>query len=187
MVIGKAAFIAAVILQIVIRYPYRKETKRTGTDAQERVLLLLFSIGGLLLPLIYSFTNWLAFADYDAPGWVIGAGIVVMVVALWLFWRAHADLGRNWSASLEIYNEHALVTQGVYERIRHPMYLAGWLIVVGQALLLSNWVAGLSGLITFGLLYFLRVPKEEQMMLAEFGEPYQQYIAATGRILPKWG
>jgi protein-S-isoprenylcysteine O-methyltransferase Ste14 len=56
---------------------------------------------------------------------------------------------------------------------------------LGQALFLANWVAGLGGLVGFGLLYFLRVPKEEDMMLQEFGEPYRQYMAKTGRILPK--
>ena len=65
------------------------------------------------------------------------------------------------------------------------MYAAAWLMYIAQVFLLSNWIAGFSGVITFGLMYFLRVPKEEQMMLQEFGDQYQQYMAHTGRVIPK--
>ena len=45
-----------------------------------------------------------------------------------------------------------LVTEGIYGRVRHPMYTAFWLWAVAQALLLPNWIAGFSGLIGFGTL-----------------------------------
>jgi protein-S-isoprenylcysteine O-methyltransferase Ste14 len=47
-----------------------------------------------------------------------------LVIGLWLFYRSHADLGTNWSITLEIREQHRLITQGVYRRIRHPMYSA---------------------------------------------------------------
>ena len=187
MVIGKVAYIIALILQIVIRYPYRDRNPQKPGDRQEQGLLVLLTLGGLVLPFMYILTDWLAFADYQPSPGVIGLGIVVMVVGLWLFWRSHTDLGRNWSPTLEIHDDHRLVTRGVYQYVRHPMYSASWLMMIGQALLLSNWVAGLGGLIAFGLLYFVRVPKEEQMMLEQFGEQYRQYVSQTGRIFPKRG
>jgi protein-S-isoprenylcysteine O-methyltransferase Ste14 len=185
MVLGKIAFIVMVIAQIVIRYPYRSGVKHGQTDRQEQVLLALFALGSLILPLVYIFTSWLSFADYDLPTGVVFVGIIVAIAGLWLFWRAHADLGRNWSQTLDIHDDHQLVTQGVYKYIRHPMYAAGWLFALAAAFLLSNWIAGLAGLVTFGLLYFLRVPREEQMLLQEFGEPYQRYLSETGRVIPK--
>jgi protein-S-isoprenylcysteine O-methyltransferase Ste14 len=51
-------------------------------------------------------------------------------------------------------------------------------------LLLNNYIAGLSGLISFGILYIFRVKKEEQMMLSEFGEQYRKYMQRTKRIIP---
>lgn len=191
MVLGKAAFIATTILMIIIRFPYGKRGKtdsasRPQTDRQEQLLLMLLTVGGLL-PLIYIFTGWLAFADYSPSPWVVGTGIAVTIVGLWLFWRSHADLGHNWSSTLETYEDHRLITQGIYQRIRHPMYSASWLIYAGQALILSNWIAGFSGIVTFGILYFLRVPEEEQMMLEKFGDEYQRYMSRTGRVIPKRG
>lgn len=184
--LGKIAFIAMLILQIVIRYPYRSK-QQGATDRQEQFVLLLISIGIMILPFIYIFTDWLAFANYDAPLWVIGIGIMVMILGLWLFWRSHTDLGLNWSPTLEIHEEHQLVTQGVYQYIRHPMYAANWLMMLAQILLLSNWIAGFSGIISFAVMYFMRVSREEAMMLKEFGEQYQEYMAHTGRVIPKSG
>lgn len=185
MPLGKIAFILVLILQIVIRYPYREGAKQVQKDRQEQILLFLLTIGGGLLPFIYIFTGWLSFADYDALLWIVILGIIVAAIGLWLFWRAHTDLGRNWSSSLEIHDDHTLITRGIYQSIRHPMYLASWIIMVAQALLISNWIAGFGGIMTFALLYFLRVPKEEQMMLQQFGDQYQDYMSKTGRILPR--
>jgi protein-S-isoprenylcysteine O-methyltransferase Ste14 len=103
---------------------------------------------------------------------------------LWLFYRSHADLGTNWSITLQVREKHQLVTQGIYQHVRHPMYLALLLYSVGQALVLPNWLAGPSYLVAFGLLFALRVGPEERMMLEEFGKDYEAYMARTKRLIP---
>jgi protein-S-isoprenylcysteine O-methyltransferase Ste14 len=65
------------------------------------------------------------------------------------------------------------------------MYSASWLMMAAQVLLLSNWIAGFGGLVAFAFMYFLRVQKEEAMMLKQFGKQYQAYMEQTGRVIPK--
>jgi protein-S-isoprenylcysteine O-methyltransferase Ste14 len=101
-----------------------------------------------------------------------------------LFRRTHKALGRNWSVTLEVRERHELVTQGVYRRVRHPMYSAFWLWAIAQALLLPNWFAGFSGIVGFGALFFLRVGREERLMIENFGDEYRRYMAQTWRVLP---
>jgi protein-S-isoprenylcysteine O-methyltransferase Ste14 len=108
-----------------------------------------------------------------------------MCFALWLFWRSHTDLGRNWSVTLEVRKGHQLVSNGVYRSIRHPMYASIWLTSVAQGLLLQNWLAGWPGLVTFGLMYFVRISREERMMCEVFGQQYRDYMRQTGRIFPQ--
>ena len=111
-------------------------------DGLERALLVIVFAGCILLPVIYLATDWLAFADYRLPDWIAMAGSATMVAALWLFWRSHSDLGRNWSRSLELRTDHRLIRSGVYRTIRHPMYAAILLFGLAQGLLLQNWLAG---------------------------------------------
>ncbi|NOT29051.1 MAG: isoprenylcysteine carboxylmethyltransferase family protein [Planctomycetes bacterium] len=54
--------------------------------------------------------------------------------------RSHADLGTNWSITLEVREQHTLVTRGVYARVRHPMYTALLLYALGQWLVVPNWL-----------------------------------------------
>ena len=65
------------------------------------------------------------------------------------------------------------------------MYSAFWLWAFAQALLLPNWVAGFSGLVGFGILFFGRVSREEGIMLETFGDQYREYMVRTYRVLPK--
>jgi protein-S-isoprenylcysteine O-methyltransferase Ste14 len=64
------------------------------------------------------------------------------------------------------------------------MYTSFLLMGLGQAFLLSNWAVGLAGLIGFAVLFFLRVDKEERMMLEIFGRRYRDYMERTKRIIP---
>ena len=130
------------------------------------------------------FYSWAVFfADYTLTLYAQVTGMLV-VPTLWLFYRSHKDLGLNWSVSLEIREDHEIVDKGVYKTIRHPIYAAIWLWVIAQALLLSNYSAGFAGIVSFALLYFLIVRKEEEMMVKEFGEPYRKYQKRTKRIIP---
>lgn len=186
----KIIYFTGLIIMSIIRVPFSRQTKTNQiVDSRkttlEILLLILLFIGMIVLPLIYAFTPLLSFADYQLPYWMEWAGVMLLVTSLWLFWRSHADLGRNWSPTLELRKGHQLITSGVYKYIRHPMYASFGLWGVAQVLLLHNWIAGGSSLVLFGLLYFLRVPYEEQMMLDQFGEAYQSYMNRTGRLIPR--
>lgn len=190
----KVIYFLGMGLEAILRKPYVQRRRETPIAAKEvsfteRSLPAGLTLAMGLLPLIYSLTPWLTFADYrltpTAKAGVGGIGTVFLAAAVWLFGRAHRDLGANWSPTLEIGVQHTLTTQGVYGLIRHPMYASQLVWGIGQALLLQNWVAGLGGLVMFLPMYLIRVPQEERMMLSHFGEAYEAYRARTGRILPR--
>jgi protein-S-isoprenylcysteine O-methyltransferase Ste14 len=178
------------VAEIVIRAPYQK-TAREGPKTDQRksrtedILLGLLYVALIFLPLIYSATNWLAFANYSLPAWLGWFGVFVLVCSLIVFARSHTDLKSYWSPTLEIRKDHALITNGIYHYIRHPMYASMWLGAIAQILLLQNWLAGPMYLILFTLFYFLRVPAEEKMMLDTFGDEYREYMQKTGKVIPK--
>jgi protein-S-isoprenylcysteine O-methyltransferase Ste14 len=186
---AKLLWVAFVLGWGVIRVRYARRARRNRqVEEQDRTyeiaLLILSFVGYLAVPLVYVGTPWLSFADYPVQPVLLVTGIVASAASLWLFWRSHADLGRNFSIKLVIREQHALVTTGVYRLIRHPMYASALLWSLGQALLLPNWVTALGGLFGFCILYFGRVKREEMLMRKTFGTSYEDYMARTKRLVP---
>lgn len=130
-------------------------------------------------------TPVLNFADYPLFLISIAVGLALLAATFWLFHRAHTDLGTNWSVSLELRENHQVITQGVYRSIRHPMYTAIFLYALAQTFLLANWIAGPSCLVAFTLMFAWRIRAEERMMRDRFGQAYVEYTAATKRLIPR--
>jgi protein-S-isoprenylcysteine O-methyltransferase Ste14 len=150
------------------------------------VILLGVSGIGMIIPLVYVFSSWLDFANYQLPTWTGWLGAILFAGAIWLLWRSHVDLGRNWTPVLGIRENHKLVTEGVFKYIRHPMYAAHLLWGIASVLMLHNWIAGYSLIVVFSAQFLSRIRAEEQMMLDQFGEEYEDYMKETGRILPRF-
>jgi protein-S-isoprenylcysteine O-methyltransferase Ste14 len=95
----------------------------------------------------------------------------------------HRALGKHFSAELELNGEHALITSGPYQLIRHPMYTCLFMVFIGGALISANaLIAGfaLANIVVLSL----RVKKEEALMAERFKEYYAEYCSRTGRFLP---
>jgi protein-S-isoprenylcysteine O-methyltransferase Ste14 len=185
-----AIYFAAILIEMAIRAPLNKKRKQLKMSerrvtGQEKILLGLLFLGMFFVPLIYGASDWLDFANYSQPAWAGWLGVVLIAGAVLVFWRAHADLGLNWSPTLEIREKHELVTRGIYGTIRHPMYASQWLWVLAQPLLLQNWIAGFINLLVFVPFFYLRVREEERLMLERFGDQYRSYMQRVGAVLPK--
>lgn len=188
--IAKTIYVLLAVGWYVLRIPHERRARRTpvrqsARGAREYILLAISFAGLGLLPAIYVATGFPRFANYPFQPALAWLGALAAAASLVLFHLTHKALGRNWSVSLDLREGHRLITSGVYRHVRHPMYSAFWLWAIAQALLLPNFVAGLSGLIGFGTLFFFRVGQEERLMLEAFGAEYDSYMARTGRVLPK--
>jgi protein-S-isoprenylcysteine O-methyltransferase Ste14 len=192
--VSKYIFLLGLVVQEAVRFPHRRRHRqewRDGKMAETRTSRLDFSLDMLaftgmdIVPILFIFTPIFNFADYSPPPWFGWVGLALLIGATWLLRRAHADLGRNWTPTLHIAQGHALITQGVYAHIRHPIYAAIWLTGLAQLFLLANWIAGPACLVLFLPVYFVRIPREERMMLDHFGDAYRGYVARSGRVIPR--
>ena len=187
--LAKLAWGLGVAGWFIIRYPHQRRSAKTPkamiSDRSREWWLMGISFWGLfVVPLIYVVSGWPRAASYPFNPYQAALGVAVFAFSLWLFRRTHKDLGRQWSVTLEVREQHRLITEGVYQRVRHPMYSAFWLWAIAQALLLPNFVAGFAGIVGFGTLFFARVGREEALMLETFGDEYKAYMVRTKRVLP---
>jgi protein-S-isoprenylcysteine O-methyltransferase Ste14 len=77
----------------------------------------------------------------------------------------------------------ALVTTGVYGRVRNPMYLGLVLIVLAVALAAASDATVLAAAVLAVALHAGVVKREERYLGERFGEPYRRYRARV----PRWG
>ena len=178
-----------VVAWYVIRYPFERRAKRVRVVSDRRSISETIGLSSALFglaifPAFYVATGIPETADYPASVLAVALGTIIFASGLWVFRISHKVLGRNWSITLQIREQHRLVCVGPYAMVRHPMYTSFLLIGIGQALLLSNWLIALAGLVGFAILFFLRVNKEERMMLENFGPQYRAYMQRTKRIIP---
>jgi protein-S-isoprenylcysteine O-methyltransferase Ste14 len=187
--LAKAVFVLLAVGWYLIRLRHDRRSRRlrvarSARGPRENALLLVSLTGLGIIPFVYVATGMPHFAGYRFWPGQAWFGVFFALGALVMFHVTHRKLGRNWSVSLEVRDSHTLVLDGVYRTIRHPMYTAFWLWGIAQALLLPNWLAGFAGLCGFGILFFGRVAREEQMMLDSFGDQYRDYMARTHRLIP---
>lgn len=187
---GALVWLAVFVAMCAIRTPHSLRNRanvvvEARKDRVEIALLVGMFLAMMVLPLLHLATGLFAFADYALPEWATWIGALAQIPFVWLFWRSHADLGRNWSPGLEVREDHGLVTSGIYDRIRHPMYAAIWISALAQPLLIHNWIAGFLVVPAFAAIWFIRVPNEEAMMRARFGDAWDAYCARAGRLLPR--
>ncbi|MCB9183275.1 MAG: isoprenylcysteine carboxylmethyltransferase family protein [Flavobacteriales bacterium] len=110
-------------------------------------------------------------------------GLMLAVAGASLAIWARVLLGANWSLSVQHKQQHALITSGPYSKVRHPIYTGLLLAFAGNVLIVGDW-RGLLALALLFVAFWMKLRKEEQLMLEVFGEDYRAYMNRTGTLLP---
>jgi protein-S-isoprenylcysteine O-methyltransferase Ste14 len=101
-----------------------------------------------------------------------------------LFTAAAGAMGSNWSLIARTRADHQLVTEGVFARVRHPIYLAMTLFLLALAIALGHEANLLLGAPCFALGTWIRVREEEKLLRAQFGTAFDDYAARVKRFVP---
>ncbi len=110
-------------------------------------------------------------------------GMSLTLAGLLLTLWARLLLGRNWSATVTVKQDHQLIRTGPYAVVRHPIYtglllaLLGTAIAIGEIRGLVAWVLALIG-------WKLKSLVEEQFMMEQFGAKYVDYKRHVKALVP---
>lgn len=102
-----------------------------------------------------------------------------LAFALW----ARVTLGRNWSGVVTLKEGHELVESGPYRFVRHPIY-TGMLTMFFATALVQRHVAGFAGVLLMFVSFWIKLDREEKLMLKQFHERYAAYQRRAKRIIP---
>ena len=156
-----------------------------GALMAARALVALPLFGG---PLVYVINpSWMAWSSFDAPLWLRWAGVTLGLCVLCSVHWVLRNLGRNVSETVLTKIDHEMVTSGPYRWIRHPLYTTGILLFLALGLIAANWFILLSAAVALVGIRTVVIPREERALCARFGAGYEQYIARTGAMWPRYG
>ncbi len=185
------------IVYTALRFYYRAKAKKadergtigSGGISESRLRLGLMAVSGLGLNLLTVLwlirPAWVAWSHLPLPAWLRWMGMALGWAGVALTFFVHRQLGNSFVPTLETKEDHVLVTDGVYRWVRHPLYGTYFVHILASFLYVSNWLVGLLGLI-YVLVIVERAGHEEGMMVEQFGDQYREYMARTGRFLPRW-
>jgi protein-S-isoprenylcysteine O-methyltransferase Ste14 len=114
------------------------------------------------------------------PFWV-GAALTLAGLLFSVWARVH--LGRNWSATITVKQDHDLITSGPYRFVRHPIYTGLLLALAGFALARGEW-RGVVAVALASWAFWRKLRIEEQWMRAQFGVAYDEYSRRVAALVP---
>ena len=153
------------------------------------------SILGFMLQVAAYFICFAAFRPLFSPPFRIrGTGEAVLaaftaalaVASTWLCYSAARVLGRHWALMARVIVGHELVRSGPYARVRHPIYLALFGLVIATALAFSRWQALAPAVAVYGIGTLLRIRAEEKLLHGAFGAEFQEYSRRVPALFPRW-
>ena len=172
---------AFISIDIVIRPISEKR------DEYNRAILI---ISFLLMPLVFMlpYIEFILFTvQFLTPlmsFWSFIIGTVLLVLGGVLLILSRIQLGRYGGPRIVIEDKHQLITHGVYQFVRHPMYLGFLLLFFGYSLAFGSIVMSLVISISFFLIFKNRMDIEEKLLISEFGEEYLTYMEQTKKLFP---
>ncbi len=107
---------------------------------------------------------------------VLAIGFLIAGVALLQFWNTKTTID-----PLQPEKASSLVSSGIFNYTRNPMYLALLLLLIAWGLHLGN---AFNTLFAAGFVYFMnyfQIGPEEEALLKKFGKEYQLYCRAVRR------
>ncbi|MCH7995215.1 MAG: isoprenylcysteine carboxylmethyltransferase family protein [Planctomycetes bacterium] len=180
----------AVVFPIGLYHRLKAAASREKLDRRQEGVFILATLRPIALvriAAVFAYVidpAWMRWSQVDLPPGVRWVGVGFGVSAAILLTVVFRSLGTNITDTVVTRKCHTLVTSGPYRWVRHPFYVTAALAMTADSLVTANWFLALTGALTFGLMV-IRTGTEEQKLIQRFGDAYRDYMARTGRFIPR--
>jgi protein-S-isoprenylcysteine O-methyltransferase Ste14 len=116
--------------------------------------------------------------------WSIVAGLLLLLLEGWIFWKVEHDLGTSrLIGRAELSGGGEVANNGIYARIRHPRYIGSLIAILGACLLAGTPVMWIVAAV-WCLLTLVAIMFEERELRVRFGAVYEEYCRRVPRFVP---
>jgi len=159
--------------------------KVTPAKDWDRSSLKILRLATLAVPVgvIVGFTD---VGHIHTEGNFLGAvGFALMLAGISIRWVAIRTLGRYFTRTVTIMDNHRIIRSGLYRYLRHPSYAGSLLGNLGLGMAYSNWLSIVIIFVPDLAASLYRISIEEDALLENFGNEYFEYARSTKRLIPK--
>jgi protein-S-isoprenylcysteine O-methyltransferase Ste14 len=160
-----------------------KATTRLEPAASRILRSVVFLAAIALLCVPHIPLPWLYRTILPEGLWTFWLGAAVTVGGLLFAVWARNHLGRNWSRSVTIKQDHQLIVTGPYALVRHPIYTGILTGFLGSVIALGQ-VRGIIALALVFLVVWYKLRMEEEWMKGQFGPAYESYARRVAALVP---
>ncbi len=125
--------------------------------------------------------------DLPLAGRVVFALVTALIAAMsvWLVLVSVRTLGRQWAVQARLVEGHRLIVEGPYRWVRNPIYTGMFGMLIATGLAFATWWMLLAGIVVYLIGFIIRVRAEEELLLAQFGEEFEEYKRRVPALLPR--
>lgn len=172
------------LLWVLIEYPYLRRFRAKPSKNWDRHSAKLWDAANVLelAGMILGFAG-----IGQIHRWTMATGTIglsLLIIGILIRGDAIRGLGKYFTGTVQIKDDHVLIRTGPYKYVRHPAYTGALLAHFGLGLSFSNWFALGFSSIPFIAVALYRMRVEEQALEAAFGTEYIAYSRTSKRLIP---
>ena len=161
-----------------------KQTVRRESIGQRALYIGLLVLGASMFSInVAGSDSWFYREIYTATPFTFWLGVAVMLAGFAFTAWARIVLGRNWSSTVTLKENHELIVSGPYALVRHPIYTGLMIMFVGTAVAIGQW-RGVVAVVLVLISFLIKLRIEEQWMTELFGAQYDAYRKRVAMLIP---
>lgn len=173
------------VLWLAVEFPYLRRYQVKPARDWDRRSAVLWDVANALEP-VGMVLGFFGVGRMRGAGSFVGwAGVVLLVAGVCVRWRAIYTLGKFFTCTVLIREDHRPLRTGLYRHVRHPAYTGALVAHLGLGLSFSNWYSLCFSVLPFAVAAGYRIRVEGRALREAFGEEYESYARATKRLIPK--
>lgn len=173
--------------EILLSFLKRAGNKSKDFDKSNSLILWIVNILSIMIGINIAVRSGDSGIGSFPPGYPLLSyvGLLLILSGIAVRWTAILTLGKQFTMTLTIVENHQIIDGGIYRYIRHPSYTGALMSFLGLSIAFANWISFIVIFVPILSCYIYRIHVEEKLLVHHFGEAYVSYARKTHRLIPK--
>lgn len=169
-------------MEFYVFFRLNRKAYHDNNEKKSKLIILVLILFGMFGSLVIDPSVGEAF-NLPFRGWRYFS-IPLVLIGVTVRFRAIRQLGESFSVNVGVPEGTKLKQDGLYKLVRHPSYLGEIIMFLGVAVAVLHPVGSLFAFVFPTAVFLYRIQMEEKVLIASFGEEYEQYQKKTKKVIP---